>query len=355
MSRKDFKEFYLEHILSFLWRQWSALGAAGGARSDDPWAVDPEALLLFSIKVSRYEPRLFDEILSWLIANGKWIDLQKLRGIARRKDADTQLLLSAIASFLTQEARSFKRKWEALKDLRKPDLNRKEETLFISKEGKPFPRPGKPSEVFRAYGFIREEVKLRNLSRPAPVTQPYAIRFMLRALFGLGSRAECILYLLTHEAGHPAEIAREVGISVRAIQDALIELAQSELVLTRSGGKRKIEYRLPQERWCEFLAGRSVSETKPPLWLNWIDLFSGLSEVWDTLKRLEGIESDYLRSSRLRECMEAIGGELSRSGLALPSIPGRDIPPERYEEAFMEFIAEVLGAQRGTDRQSKSS
>ena len=73
MSQKEFKHFFLENILNFLWRQWSSLGVAGGARSDDEWVIDPEALLLFSIEMSRYEPRLFDEAVDWwLMANG-WI------------------------------------------------------------------------------------------------------------------------------------------------------------------------------------------------------------------------------------------------------------------------------------------
>ncbi|MBW2184803.1 MAG: hypothetical protein JRF49_13220, partial [Deltaproteobacteria bacterium] len=85
MSQKSFKEFFLENILNFLWRQWSALGVAGGARTEDKWVIDPEALLVFSLEMARYEPRLFDEILDWLVVNGKWIDIQRLRGIIKTK------------------------------------------------------------------------------------------------------------------------------------------------------------------------------------------------------------------------------------------------------------------------------
>jgi hypothetical protein len=64
----------MENVLDFLWRQWSALGIVGGARTEDVWAIDPEALLIFSLEMSRYEPRLFDEVLDWMVVNGKWID-----------------------------------------------------------------------------------------------------------------------------------------------------------------------------------------------------------------------------------------------------------------------------------------
>jgi hypothetical protein len=67
MLQTNFKQFFLEETLDFLWRQWSALGVAGGARTEESWVIDPEALLIFSLQITRYEPRLFDEILDWLV------------------------------------------------------------------------------------------------------------------------------------------------------------------------------------------------------------------------------------------------------------------------------------------------
>jgi hypothetical protein len=81
MSLKGFKQIFLENILNFLWRQWSALGVLGEARTQDPWLLDPEPLLLFSLEMGRCEPRLFDEVIDWLVVNGHWINLQRLRGM----------------------------------------------------------------------------------------------------------------------------------------------------------------------------------------------------------------------------------------------------------------------------------
>ena len=342
MSQKEFKHFFLENILNFLWRQWSSLGVAGGARSEDEWVIDPEALLLFSIEISRYEPRLFDEIFDWLVVNGRWIDIQRLRGIVKSKDEKTQRLMSAAAYFLSQEAKSYRRKWQALAGLKASDLRVKEEMLFTTREGEPFPRPGEISEPFNKYGFLRENFSLRKMSRPVSVAARSNMRFLLRALFGIGSRSECILYLLTHEAGHPAEIADAIGISVRATQDTLIELSDSGLVMTRIKGKRKIEYWLSQKKWGEFLLGASSDEQKLPMWLDWISLFSALNKVWDILNEVEQVVSDYLRSSKLREAMETISLEFLKSGLDLPAVPGEGISPDMYEEEFQKFIAKVL-------------
>ena len=51
----------------------------------------PGAMLLFTLEMGRYEPRLFDEVLDWLVINGRWIDLQRLRGILHERQTMIQL------------------------------------------------------------------------------------------------------------------------------------------------------------------------------------------------------------------------------------------------------------------------
>lgn len=343
MSQISFREFYLENILTFLWRQWSALGVAGGARAEEKWVIDPEALLIFSLQITRYEPRLFDEILDWLVENGKRIDIQRLRGILKRKDAITKRLISAVACYVSQESKTNGRKWRTLSSLNKKKSGAPDEMLFIIKKGEPYPKVQHEAAVFKEYGFIREDFSLRAMTKPVSVNTQSNIRFLLRALFGIGSRAECILYLLTHEAGHPAEVANAIGISVRGAQDALIELAKSGVVFTRIKGKRLMEYWLSQERWWEFLFGMNFEEIKKPVWLDWISLYSALMNVWSVLNEIEKSKSDYMRSSKLREAMETMSLEFEKSQLILPPIPGREVKPARYEEEFQNFIKRVLG------------
>ena len=345
MFQKGFKEFFLENILDFLWRQWSALGVAGGARTEDVWVIDPEALLVFSLEMARYEPRLFDEVLDWLVVNGKWIDIQRLRGIIKSKKEETKRLMSAVACYTSHEAKTYQRKWRALAQLNGADSTTQEETLFKTKDGKPYPKPREVLSIFHSYGFLREEFSLRKMSKSLLVTPGSTLRFLLRALFGIGSRSECILYLLTHEAGHPTEVADAVGISVKGTRDALIELAESGLVLIRIKGKRKIEYWLSQKRWWEFLSGMNFEEMKVPMWLDWISLYSALMNVWEVLQEVEKTKSDYMRSSRLREAMDTISIEFSKSRLDLPPIPGSSVRPEKYEEEFKGFITKVLGTR----------
>jgi hypothetical protein len=345
MSRKIFRERLLQAILSFCWREWSVLGAAGGARSAQLWAIDPEALLTASIYFARYEPRLFDEILEWCIENGKWIDLQRLRGIAKRRPDSSRRLLGAVANTLSGSAKGDQRKWVVFAEAMKPKALVGEEQLFLMKDGKSYPALGESLEGFRAYGYLRLPFILRNTARPIPLNTKSAIRFPLRSLFGVGSRAECILYLLTHEGGHPAELAEKIGISVRGVQDALIELSQSGLVLTRVRGKRKIEYWLSQDRWWDFIRGQGTTDEDGPIWVDWIKLFSGLMELWSAVDSAGESDSEYMRSSKLREAFELIREEFARSGLSgIQALPA-DSPPELVEEEMYRFMTSVLGVE----------
>jgi hypothetical protein len=344
MSRESFRERFLETVLNFFWREWSVLGAAGGARAVDRWAIDPEALLAHSLSFARYEPRLFDEILEWLVLNGRWIDLQRLRGIAKGRPEPNARRLGAVAEFLSHAAKGDRRKWMRLAHETGSEGAFPEEALFLTKEGKPYPLPNEMADEFRARGFIRPPFSLRGSARSVPVGSASTIRFLLRALFGVGSRAECILYLLTHESGHPAEVARSLGISVRGVQDALIELSQSGLVLTRVIGKRKIEYWLSQDRWWAFIRGKGFDDADAPVWIGWIDLLSGLANAWEAVDSSAASESQYMRSSTLRESIDSISSEIARSGLAASPPPGPDVPPDRFEDEFQSFILSILGA-----------
>ena len=346
MSQKGFRDLFLENILNFLWRQWSALGVLGEARTQDPWVLDPEPMLLFTLEMGRYEPRIFDEVMDWLVVNGSWIDIQRLRGILREKDETTKNLTGAMAAFLMREAHE--RKWKNLSQSCRSqvfDGSSDGQPLFCEKDGKPHPFSSKPDPDFLSYGFNRPQMKVRHMTRQVPITSYNTLRFLLRALFGLGSRAECLVYLLTHDGGHPSEVAKAIGISVRATQDALIELSRSGLVLTRVLGKRKIEYWISHERWWEFLSRASIAEIEKPIWIDWVALYSALSKVWVALNEInkEGI-TDYMRSSKLRDSLDLVSSEFTRSGLDIPPIPGREVRPEAYEKAFEAFIIKIFGA-----------
>jgi hypothetical protein len=255
--------------------------------------------------------------------------------------------MGAVTAFLMKEGNE--RKWRNLNRFCQSQASRSfnlTDLLFYEKDGKPHLITKKPDPSFLTFGFNRPQLDVRGMTREVPITSHNTVRFLLRGLFGLGSRAECLVYLLTHDGGHPSEVAKAIGLSVRGTQDALIELSGSGLVLTRVKGKRKIEYWLSQERWWEFLSRGSITEIEKPVWVDWIALYSALLKVWTTLNEIGRKEiSSYMRSSKLRDALEVVGGEFAKSGIDIPPIPGTDVRPEEYENAFESFIVKIFGAR----------
>jgi hypothetical protein len=47
------------------------------------WSQDIEALLLLTFEVARADPRLFDEVLDWLVTNEHLISVRRLRTLAK--------------------------------------------------------------------------------------------------------------------------------------------------------------------------------------------------------------------------------------------------------------------------------
>jgi hypothetical protein len=346
MLQKNFSEIYFENITGFLWRQWSNLGVLGEASVREQWVIDPEALLVFTLDIGRYEPRLFDEVMDWLVTNGHWIDMQRLKGILKTKNDETIRLMGAVSDFMVSQGPE--RKWTKLAERCSKNIPKKSVNLFKQRGSNKqiVLETIEKDHSFKKYGFVRNVLKPSRKSREVIPTSQATIRFLLRSLFGVGSRAECILYLLTHDGGHPSEVAKAIGISIRGTQDALIELSKSGLILTRIRGKRKIEYWLSMERWWEFLAKSSFEEIKKPVWIDWIILFTALSKVWETLLEIGETRSEYMKSSKLREAMEVVGDEFAKTGIDIPPIPGKDVRPEDYAKAFEDFIIRVFGAQR---------
>ena len=176
------REQFQEHVLGFLWRQWSALGVAGQSQPVDRWMLDPEALLLATTSLGR-DPRLFDEVLDWLNTNGQFINLQRLQNLGQRFGDLT--VLRAMAAHLA--GRSVHAKWKTL--LREKPTMSEAQPLFPG-----VPVFGSPDELFARHGWQRGPVTLRQLSQPADPHRPTNFLIKLRALFGMQARAETVRY-----------------------------------------------------------------------------------------------------------------------------------------------------------------
>ena len=144
------------------------------------------------------------------------------------------------------------------------------------------PPPSRTDEIFRSWGWLRTPVEPRGLSKPPRPNQPGAFLLKLRALFGMQSRAEVLAWLLAHESGHPAQIARETGYFRGSVQNVLNELEMSGHVYATRDGREK-RFIAPREHWSFLLTWSPEGPAEFPRWVPWALLFTLIRRFHDLI------------------------------------------------------------------------
>lgn len=274
MLQTEFKNELRESLLDLLWRQWSVLGVSGYGEAKHDTVVDPEALLIFSCSICRYDQRLFDAILDWLAKNERFINIQRLRTMVDKEKFSATDILSAIAAVMVKINPT--PKW---KKLAETGLRSESELkpLFYLKNGSIMPVLGEKDETFSGYGYSRSPVENHNRALPFPPRKPETMLLQIRALFGIGARSEALLYLILNEKGTISEIAIDSYYAWRSIQDALYEMGYSGL-LNFPESKRGRFYRMDGAPWRKILLGSDDANIR---YMCWPPLFRALEMIWE--------------------------------------------------------------------------
>jgi len=300
-----------ESLLRFLWRQWSQIGVAGELAFHDRWAIDPEALLAFTLLGGRHDARLFDEVLDWAVRNGRLLSVQRLKNVTEAfADEDVRRTISAFSTIV--DGRDTKPRWSKLA-LGSPSTAGTPEPFFIDLDNKPMPLVGDLDESFLRVGYARARVQLRGMSRPIPVSTATNLIFRLRSIFGLGPRAEVLAYLLTRSVGQASEIARATNYSRTQVQETLTGFVQAEVAFERAKGQKRL-YGAEADQWLALL---DIHADLLPTWIDWTRVFSAVLALTSFLQKTTAepasdylLKSDILTlSNRLRETLTDTGIE----------------------------------------------
>lgn len=308
---KQFRDDYLETLLRFLWREWTALGVAGQERGALRHGIDPEALLLFSCSLGRYDQRLFDEVLDWLTKNGRFLNIQRMRNIQRRETFHGGEVLSAVADWLSQ--REDPTKWKLLAKMR--EREDKHEDLFLLPDGRPLPQGADNDPTFLKHGFHRGPVILRGYSQAFPAGETPCRFLGMRALFGVNARSDVLTYLALNGTGHPRELARELYYSQKAIHDVMTDMACSPAIYSARGARERT-FRIASDA-LPFLAG-GMETTR---WINWPIFLSSAETLWKMTEKWASAALDPLvEASEVVLTMKPLLERLTRARWA-PAIP----------------------------------
>jgi hypothetical protein len=183
-----------EAVLDVLWRQWAVVGAGAAANTLTQSIVDPEALIMASLWFFDQEPRLRDLLASWLVANVSLLSVQRLKNVAALFPARARSRVPAVARLAVERG----------KDSRWKPLVKENVSALLE-------RPGK------------------TLSIGAPLERLPALMLRLRALLGVGMRADIITYLISAGKGFGTadDIAEATAYNATAVRRLVTQLSKA--------------------------------------------------------------------------------------------------------------------------------
>jgi hypothetical protein len=293
-----------ELALELLWSLWGELGVRGVIRGrHDEWSIDPEPLIATTARLGDRDPRLRDESIDWCIQYERYLSLARLRGVLRRVDSATRGAFGSYAATLSQHTG---RSWPGASE----------------------PQPYEPSRR----------------SQLAPLVRPALIRMRLRALFGVGARAEILHAFSAQPQAHmtAAELSRLTGYTKRNVTDELDRLELAGLLQVAAPSNQFV-YRLHDGTALLAFVGE-----RPRVFPNWEPLFRIVAALLDATRAIE-IASETAQAIELEKLVAGIAHDLQGARIPLP--PGereRTGTPEAlmsWAVDFMRSLASGTGWQ----------
>lgn len=330
-----FRAELLPRLLDLAWSQWTTLGVSGRSPIWKGSTIDPDALLLFSCTMGRYDARLFDAILEWLRINGRFNSIPRLKRMLKEETfAGERILLAMVDVASTSENSA---RWARM--TRAGRKRSKKEPLFFSKDGAPLPVVREPEPGFARHGFLRDRFESRDIAGSFRPELPSNLLLRLRALLGVNARCEIFQFLLLNGHGSPRALAKDCYYYPATISKALAEMSQSGFVISRTEGRNRF-YTLVPKTWQELFLGSGPAMA----WIVWPRLFSALEQLWLFLDESDLTDqSELAQASALRRILKrSVASQLNRSGSNLMFGDDSAHPAEALIPFFVDQVRNVV-------------
>ncbi|MDP2345619.1 MAG: hypothetical protein Q8O67_32040 [Deltaproteobacteria bacterium] len=214
------------------WSLWSEIGVPGVIRHHVHVAIDPEPLIVFSPWLFRDDARLQGEVVRWCVAHADRISASRLHGLLKTASPEVSSAFTTMATTL----RAHGVLWTTDKTAAKKTT------------------PTKPLAL--------------------PTTRPALVRLRLRALAGVGARADVLAELLGREGRWLiASELQHLGYSKRNVARVLAELADADVVASRAD-RNAVAFKLQSPTLlAQLLEGQQLA------WPSWAAVFALVDEV----------------------------------------------------------------------------
>jgi len=300
------------HAAELLWSLWTEMGVNGMVRNHSWAAIDPEPLVVATPRGGVTDPRLIEEAGRWCANHADRLSVSRLEGLLESSAESTRIEFLAFARSLHDQT---KIKWPV----------DKWRTKFAS-------------DTLHSGSNRRKHTKRVSERLALPLRRPALFRVRMRALAGVGARADILSELVARAANWTsATDLQTLGYSKRNVARVLTELEEANVVrITRTGPG--FRYRLPSSHSLAELVG-PTPDAFPP----WSEIFKYMVTVLDLVR----IGRDTSVSNRIEST--ALHAALEQTATALwlespPPIRGlRDLPDDLIEWANRQLAALAAG------------
>lgn len=322
-----------DRLVAFAWDEWAQMGLLATPHRRSPWAQDPEALIIFTLEIARAEPRLFDELMDWMLVNESLLSVRRLRAMC--VDETDNALTAAALGWLARQ-----RPQARLSSRGATSATATLQPLFRS-EGP----VRETDEDFAVAGWLRPPLSPSHKSRPPDPTAPINLAFRLRQILGVGIRAEVVRILLTIEAPwlNAQTLARSTGYAKRNVHDALAGLSTAGVVSAFTVGAEQ-RYTADHPAW----AGLLGCQPNQLPHRDWPQLLGALRRIlrWSEQPELKTM-SDYLRASSARDLLESVRPDLSFAGIPTDLSPSPENTLSKLEEVIESVLTTITAGPGG--------
>ena len=269
-------EHLTDNAIALAWSLWAEMGVSGWQRNHTSHAIDPERLILFTAFIGDADARLRDESTDWCIAYGRYVSAARLRNLLATQTPEVRAAFAGIAA--TVNAHS---------NLRWPSAT----------QARPYARTRR--------------------SAIADFAGPSLVVLRLRALFGVGARAEVVRAFLADPSARvsAADVATHAGYTKRNVAEAMDALRVAGLLQVHALRNQRL-YGLADAEWLTSLPGGL-----PESWPWWSSVFrvlegliSGMRAMDRLTPKVRTIEASAILRD-LRSDLEQVGVRLSQEEL----------------------------------------
>ena len=292
ISLKEFREKFYDDLLEIHWEHWTALGVASHVKPERKWIIDLESLIISTLTIGLSDKRLLSSSLEWLVKNGEWMNLSRLK---------------RIMNFFKQPFRGIKEPLITAEifGLLVDAYNKHARNKITLRKVEPYSNEGNRTKEYKS---IFNNFRVRGVITEPKPRDPCLLQILLRGFFGVDAHAETLIYLLVNDSGNSNFIAKEIFYNQKNIYRILERWTDVEIV-TKISGNKAASYSLNRKK--EFLSGIGLKGV--PSYLNWTKTFMLLDRLAMSLSTSPWSEDEYLLSSLFREFSrdaKPIGGVL---------------------------------------------